>query len=536
MCEICKKHGKGDKWYFNPKNYSKEKYTEIKNELVEIVGSNNIFNKKVQRLCYRFGNVVEYRLSPPAFIPDFIVKPRSTKDVSSILKLANNHKIPVVVWGGGTDFTGANSPIRGGIVIDMKLMDKVIVNPDEFSVTAGAGAILSKISDEAENMGLIFPHEITTQDSATLGGAISTNSFGIRSGRYRSIENLILGIEVVLPTGDILKKKSLFKESTGYNITSLVVGSEGTLGVITEATLRLLPKHGQKDLFFFIFGSFEDGFEAGKDIHKKITPDFFNLSEMSFLKYSDFSLEFIQKYCNSQLISKYLQSKYIRPNLTGVILEKILHIAPPARKFIKYIDDTISGDKCLTILTVGFEGAKKEISAKKHILKDIAVSHGGLEFTDESYLEKRADILSKLKEVIFDYFPEQSQDFTLITFDFSLPIMNIIEIRNRIYSILETYEGFYLLDLNLYSHLSTLGVDVMMEPSGKERYNDILLELKKEVLSLNGSLSFAHGIGTRFSPFLEEDVGGMYIKFMKKIKKCLDPNNILNPGKLGDIP
>jgi FAD/FMN-containing dehydrogenase len=207
----------------------------IKKELTRIVGEDNIFTKEIQRFCYRFGNVIDYRLEAPTFIPDCVVKPESAEQISSILILANKNEIPVVAWGGGTDFTGANSPIKGGIVLDMKNFDNVEVNEKENYITAGAGTTLINLTKEAEKKGLLFPHEIATQKTATIGGAIATNSFGYRSGRYRSIRNLILGIEAILPTGEIIKTKPLFKTSSGYDLVSILVGSEGTLGIFPDA-------------------------------------------------------------------------------------------------------------------------------------------------------------------------------------------------------------------------------------------------------------------------------------------------------------
>jgi glycolate oxidase len=473
----------------------------IKNELIRIVGSKNVFTEKTQRLCYRFGNVVEYRLNPPTFLPDFVVKPSSTRQISSILKLANKHRIPVVVWGGGTDFTGANSSIKGGIVIDMKGLNKIHINREEKWVTAGAGTPLLKITEEAEKKGFLFEHEIASQPSATLGGAIATNSFGYRSGKYRYIRNLILGIEAVLPTGEIIRTKPLFKTSIGYDLISLFVGSEGTLGIVTEATLRLSSKPESREVSSYLFSTFESALNAAKKLYEILTPDFFELFELSFMRYLNSDTDF---------------------------LDELTEISLP-EDFISIIN---AKNNYPAILTVGFEGMKDVVKVKKKLSKRLLGD--SIKIKDNYYKRRFIRYHEDFKNIL-NLVPNISlQNLTYASFDISLPVSKIMEINENVHEIAKEQSNIYLLDIDLYSSISVVGVDFLIPLDDPKTYLDLSKNIYAQALKFGGSISAIHGIGTRLLPYLEQDIGKEYKIAMNKIKSALDPSNILNPGKLGD--
>ncbi|MCG2718048.1 MAG: FAD-binding oxidoreductase [Nanoarchaeota archaeon] len=507
--------------------------SNLKAELEKIVGYENVFTVLSERLPYRYGNLIEYRIDPPEFLPDFITKPSSAKQISEILKLANMNRIPVVAWGGGTDFSGANSPIKGGIVIDMKSINNIDINREEQYARTGAGAILLEITKEAEKNGFLFPHEITTQPSATIGGAIATNSFGHRSGPYRSIRSLILGLEFVLPTGEIVRTKPLFRTSMGYDLISLLVGSEGTLAIITEATMKLIPEPESRGVSFHLFNSFEDGFKAAKEILSNGTPEFFDLVELSFLKYTDSGIEFLKKYMGSKFLSHYLHSKYIDESVYGTVFGNILSKAPPTKNLIKYLENTINKKGCLVILTVGFEGDKESVKSRTKIVSKIAKSNGGLKFEDKAFYEKRFTSYHEVFQDILPHLP-LSENYGGMSIDVSIPSTKVNEIKDKIHELVQKYKEIQLLDIDLYSSLSTLGIDLAVSLSKSKIHKKFFHELKNSVLSADGSLSFAHGVGTRLLPHIEDELTREHIQAMIKIKKAIDPNNILNPGKIGD--
>jgi FAD/FMN-containing dehydrogenase len=470
----------------------------IKNKLVDIAGPRHVFTEKSHRLCYRFGNVVDYRLGPPSFLPDFVVKVGSAEQISSVLKLANEHGIPVVVWGGGTDFSGANSPIKNGIVLDLKGLDKIEVNEKERSLTAGAGAILEKIGQEADKKGFLFEHEQTSQPSATLGGAIATNAFGYRSGRYRSIGNLILGMEAVLPTGEIIRIKPLFKTSTGYDLISLLVGSEGTLGVVTEVTLRLAPKPETRDFFTYVFSSIDEALESVERIYGIVTPDFFELFELSFVEYLESRREFLEMAFGSP------------------------------------VPEELLGDEGYpAVLTIGFEGMRDVVSLKKNLL-EAAVSRAAVEMEEGDYYKDRFIRYHREFKAILEILPVTLESHSYASFDLALPMGGLAEMVRAIHQIARKYPNSYLLDIDLYSAPSVVGVDFFV-PLEKDDYWKLSKELYGRVLEFGGSVSSTHGIGTRLQPYLGKDLGPEVMEVANRIKRALDPNGILNPGKLGDM-
>lgn len=474
----------------------------IKKELIQIVGNKNVITNRTKRASYRYGNVLEYRLSKPEFLSDYIIKVMSTAQVSSVLKLANKYKIPVVPWGGGTDFSGANSPIRGGLVIDLKSLNKIRINKEEMYATAGAGSILLQISKEAEQQGLLFPHEITSQPSATIGGAVSTNSFGLRSGKYRSIKNLILGIEAVLPTGEIVKTKPLFKTSTGYDIISLMTGSEGTLGIITEIVLRLTPLPDVRKISSYLFWSFDEAFEFSNMVYKILEPDIFNLIELCFIT-------------DIELKSEYLQNLIITQTN-------------------KDLDLAVKKGSVPAILTVGFEGNKKIVSEKEKILQELAKD--AIPLKEMNFYNRRFARYHEDFRDILELHPEMSLDeMTYSSLDFSLPVNKVLSFNKNVIKIISEFPEFFLLDFDIYSHPSVIGMDILFPKEGVKSYYELLTKIYDQVLKEGGSLSSVHGIGTRLLSKLKYDIGEENIKFMEKIKDSLDPNKILNPGKIGNF-
>jgi len=469
----------------------------IKKELIGILGQDKVFTDKAHLLCYRFGNVVEYRLDPPDFLADFVVRPDSTEQVSLIIKLANRYGIPVISWGGGTDFTGANSPIKGGIVIDMKGLNRIEVDQEESHITAGAGATLLSITEEAEKNGLLFPYEITSQPSATLGGAIATNALGFMSGNCRYIRNVIMGLEAVLPTGEIIRTKPLYKTSVGYDINSMFIGSEGTLGIVTKATLMLILKPESRVISTFLLPNFEEANKVAVEIYRLLHPEFFDLLELSFIKY------FPPKSDLSELFGVTLPGDFLDKNTDG---------GYPV------------------ILTIGFEGIEGVVEAKCTKLEELI---NGIKIENDYYAKRFIKYHEGFKNVL-DLIPVSLEEYTYATFDLSLPLGKISEMRNIVYGVLNENDDVYLLSIDLYSNPEVMAMDFLVPLKNKSTYFEMSKKIYENTLKLGGTISAAYGIGVRLQSLIESDVGKECVAVMNKIKKALDPNKTLNPGKLGD--
>lgn len=508
--------------------------SRIVKELEEIVGFGNVYTKLSERIPYRFGNLVDFHIKPPDFLADFIVKPKSTQEVSKIIKLANKEKIPVTPWGGGTDLTGANSPIDGGIVLDMKGLNNINVDKHGHYITAGGGTILIDLTIESEKHNFLFPHELVTQASATVGGCIATNSFGHRSGRYRSINNLLLAIEFVSPTGEVIKTKPLFRNAIGYDLASLMTGSEGTLGVITEATFMLLPQPKTREFVFYMFDSLENGINAAKELNQDFTPEYFDLMELSLLRYSKTKVDLLKRYLKSKTLEDYIHSKYVESSLYGSILERIIETVPLTRQITKHIEATMKGNGCLSMMSIGFEGTNEVVKTKVRMLDGIARKHGGLKFEDQTYYEKRfGGILEHTREVLIHVNEANMDENSLSTLDVTIPIPNVIKLSGMIHTLVKKYKNIQLIDIDLYSHMTTIGMDLLVRIDKQKEYEEFMRELKSEISKLGGSLSFAHGAGIRFMRDMDVVHDKTYLEMMWNIKKSVDPNNIMNPNKIG---
>ncbi|MBU4501516.1 MAG: hypothetical protein KKA79_02910, partial [Nanoarchaeota archaeon] len=262
-------------------------------------------------------------------------------------------------------------------------------------------------------------------------------------------------------------------------------------------------------------------------------PEFFDLVELSFLRYADSGIEFLKKYMKSDFLSHYLHSRYIDKSIYGSVLDKVLSKAPITKNLIKCLENTIKKKGCLSVLTVGFEGDKDSVRARTKIVSKIAESASGLKFEDKTFYEKR---FTSYQEIFQNMVPHisLSQNHCSMSIDISVPSTKVNKIKDKIHELVGKYKEIQLLDLDLYSSLSTLGIDLIVPISEAKIHTKFFNDLKKFVLLTDGSLSFAHGVGIRLLPHLEDELTKEHIQAMIKIKKAMDPNNILNPGKIGD--
>jgi len=209
--------------------------------LVAILGPENVSRQDFALITYDKGRWV----SPISvdYKPDIVVLPVNTTQVAEIVRLVNKEKVPLTPWGSGTCQSGGAAAIQGGILMDMRKMNRVLeIDEESLAVTVEAGTIISDLNDVLRERGLAFFHDPGGRYSATIGGSISVNSIGSFAMKYGKIGDMTLSLEVVLPTGEVIKTgANVYAQSAGYNLTRLFVGAEGTLGIITKATLKVVP-------------------------------------------------------------------------------------------------------------------------------------------------------------------------------------------------------------------------------------------------------------------------------------------------------
>src|SRR5207253_10459704 len=211
---------------------------------------------------------------PETNLPLCVVHPSDTVQVSEIVRLANEEKVPVLPYGGGSGLMGGALSVQAGMVIDLRTMNRILeIDAGARSTRVQTGVVLESLEERLNQDGFILGHDPWTVPVATIGGAISTNSVGYRAGLYGSMGEQVLGLEAVLPNGEILRTRAIPKSSVGVNLNSLLIGGEGCFGVITEATIRIFPKPAGRALHAIRFGSFEIGFRAIQELfYQRLRP------------------------------------------------------------------------------------------------------------------------------------------------------------------------------------------------------------------------------------------------------------------------
>jgi glycolate oxidase len=244
-----------------------EKVTdEVISLLTEIVGDGNVLTGD-ERKNYDRDEMPGVEPS----LPEVVVKPENADSVAGVLRLANEKKIPVTPRGAGSGLSGGAVPVYGGIVLSTEKMNRILeIDRDNFVAVVEPGVILSKFYEAAEEQGLFYP-PYPGETSATLGGNVATNAGGMRAVKYGVTRQGVLGLEAVLATGEIINTGGKYvKSSTGYDLTQLIIGSEGTLAVVTKIILRLIPNPGRQEILLIPFESLDDAIGAVPEILKEV--------------------------------------------------------------------------------------------------------------------------------------------------------------------------------------------------------------------------------------------------------------------------
>lgn len=430
-----------------------------------------------------------------AHMPDIVAFPRNTKEVSEILKIANEFRVPVVPWGGGSGTQGGTIPLFGGIIVDLKLMDKIEINEDAMTVTSESGVIAYELESKLNERGLTIGHYPASMYSATVGGMLAARSAGVASTKYGKIEDMVLGIEVVLPDGTILDTgvKPRYTGAVGPDLVQLFVGSEGTLGIITRATLQVHPLPESRIFSAFSFKTLDDGYKAVVEILKKVTPAVVRLYDEE-----------------------------------EVLKSKFKTITPPK-------------EARGALLLLMFDGVKSVAENEEKISHKICLEHGGTCLGDEpakKWWEKR----------YHHYFPPLSPSSNLpmiygtidvsATFDRLLKIYRLI--KEELY---QKYSKYELQTAGHFSHWSKSGGMIYLRfyllnpPEDPEKaialHDDVYETAIKITVSLGGIINDHHGVGLKLSKFMKLQYGEAGMDVLMRVKEALDPKWIMNPGKLG---
>jgi len=451
----------------------------IVKQMQEIVGKKYVLTTPEDLLCYSFdGTFAE-------FMPDLVVEPNSTQEVSAIMQVANEYEIPVIARGMGSGLAAGTVPFGGGIVMPLNRMNRLIeIDRENMTATVEAGIITIDLQNAVEELGLFYPPDPSSIKHSTIGGNIACNAGGPRCLKYGVTGNYVMGVTVVLADGRVVKSGGkIIKNVTGYNFAQLFTGSEGTLGIITEATLKLVAKPQHVRTAVAMFDQLEDASST----------------------------------VNAVLMQGLVPATMeLMDNTAIVCIEEAMHLGLPVEK-----------DAILIIESDGFneEVVQHEIETIARICRETGASEVKVAQSEQERAE-----LWKARRSVSPSLARRAPN--KLGEDISVPRSQIPEAVRRIKAISKKYD----LPIVIFGHAGdgNLHPNILFDkrdPDQWERVEKMVGEIFATAVDLGGTLSGEHGVGTLKLPYLESDVGQVSIDIQQSIKRALDPKGILNPGK-----
>ena len=452
---------------------------EVLARLSEVVGAENVLVDDEKVEPYAADALKE------KFPPEAVVLPRTAEEVSAILRLANERRFPVTARGGGVGYTGGAVPLEGGIVVGTDRMNRIReVSASNLYAVTEPGVTTYALQQAVEAVGLFYPPDPASYKNSYIGGNIAENAGGIRSAKYGVTKHYVLGLEVVLPTGEIIQTGGrVSKNVVGFDLTGLICGSEGMLGIITEATLKLLP-----------------------------------LPEATRTVRATFKTMAAACAC---------PPAFTRERITPVAIEVL------DRNSIRAVETEFAfgiGRDAGALLLVSVDGQREEVERAARVVEEVVKTLGGY---DVLRSETREDE-DKLWDVRRALSPAIKKFGTLkFNEDVVVPRSRVPELIERVEGIGRKYNTFVV----NFGHLGdgNIHVNFMCERSDREavaRAREAVGETFAVSVELGGTISGEHGIGYVKAPYLSMALGGETIEAMRRIKRALDPLGILNPGKV----
>lgn len=448
--------------------------------LRSIVGENNV---SVRASDLEAHSIDESWVAP--CLPDVIVWPGDTAQVSQILRYAHEHSIPVVPWSGGSSLEGNPVPVNGGILLAMyRLKEIVQVNEDDLQVTVQPGIVYDALNAALRRLGLFFPPAPGSADVATIGGMVANNSSGMHAVKYGVTRNYVMRLKCVLPNGDIVEIGSRAKKSTsGYDLVSLMVGSEGTLGVVTEITLRLMGLPEQVSSAIAVFDTLQDATDAVYDA---------------------------VRYGLDAAAIELLDGGTVR--VTNEQLKLNLRETPT--------------------LFIEFHGPQAGVEDQVAFMREICMDHNCVEFDVAATPERRAVLWAARREAR-DSIKLSHAGEILVSGDVCVPISHFGEMVECVHQTalrtgLRIYAFGHAGDGNLHTETILRRGSEEDARLGDQATNEIM----RRALAVGGTIAGEHGVGLAKKAFLLEEHGPAAVALMKAIKQVFDPKGIMNPGKI----
>jgi glycolate oxidase len=447
--------------------------------LEEIAGRDKVITDIEDKICFGFDST---RLQ---YLPEVIVKVKDSRQISSILKFANEYKIPVTPRGAATGLSGGCLAVNGGILLVLLEMNRIYdVNPIDLFVEVEAGAVTVDVDKAASKYKLFYPPDPGSMKTSTIGGNIAENAGGLRGLKYGVTKDYVNSMEVVLPTGEIINIGTrTVKSVTGYNLVDLMVGSEGTLGVVTKATLGLLPVPPARASLLALFNNLTEAAKTVRDIVAEgvITA----------------TLELVD-------------------NVTINAIEDYLKIG---------LNRNIGA-----MLLIEVDGQQGSVDIEAEVIKKVCMQNNAIS-CELATSDKERDILWSARRAALSSLARIKP--STILEDATVPRSRIVELVEAVNNIAKKYD----IMIGTFGHAGdgNLHPTILTDLRDKEeekKVEKVIEEIFIETVKLDGTLSGEHGIGLTKARFLKLEISEDVYRLMKKIKQALDPNNILNPGKL----
>ncbi len=458
--------------------------------LREICGENNVLTDRKKTEAYSHDETPKDRY---AAFPEAVVLPRTSEEVARIVRLANDRLIPLTPRGAGSGLSGGAIPCCGGIVVSLENMDRVVeIDTENMMMVVESGVITNSVNERLKEAGLFFAGYPMSLETCCIGGNIAENAGGGKAVKYGVTGRYVMGIEMVTPTGRIVELGGKrVKDVTGYDLKKLIVGSEGTLGIVTRATLKLLPRPTAQVALLVLF----DSAESAISVVPKIMTD------------------------------------------TGVIPTGIEFMDQLSVKTsCSYLNEHLPYRDCGAMLLIEIDGADdRQVEDDYMKTGEICEKNGALQVyvaDNHTTRERVWAVRRSIAEAFMAVSPQQSLE------DIVVPTASIAELIPELAKLSDKYD----LQIPCYGHAGdgNLHATLVKNPAhGMEQWREIeaccLKDLYGAVRKLGGAISGEHGIGSKRKAYLKDAVSDVELELMKSIKKAFDPNNIMNPGKIFDM-
>lgn len=466
----------------------------IRSELEEIVGATYVRVDATTRLVYS----TDWSWMPQMWLdrgqplptPDYIVHPGSAQEIAAIMQVANKYKIPVVPWGGGSGTQGGAAPVVGGIIVDTKRLNQIIeIDEKSLTVTAQAGIIGTQLEWALNECGLTLPHYAASANCATLGGYLAPRGTGTISTKYGKAEDMVLSMQIVLPTGEIIRTAPVPQHAAGPDWPRLFLGAEGTFGIITEATMQVDYLPETRLLRAVLFDNLGNALEAGR-----------------------------------QMMTRRLQPMVIR-----------LYDEESTTTHVKHV---LGIDFQGAYMVVGFDGDADLAALQERKALEICASLGAQDVgrePGERWWEHRYDFYYPPKSLKLPWMYGTTE--TISTYD---KIEQIYWAQKR--AVENEYKAHNLRYIGHFSHWFHWGVMlysrfIIEEPPqdaavALQLHNRVWNTAMSAVIDNGGMINEHHGVGLKLARFMRRQYGDAW-PFMERLKQVIDPNGIMNPGKTG---